>query len=268
MKKPTVLVTGRSSFLAQWFVATTRDALDLHPVDRIATESADQRTFDAVVNFACTPEYRSAPYDPNNDIDSILANRLKGKFGHYFMLSSRLVYGHTENLAIPETQAPDPQNAYARNKTITETTLIDRLGQTVTVLRLANVFGPETNRRTFTGQACDSLITRGEIVLDIAKSTRRDFLPLADFSRALAKLVAIRPGGVLNLGSGLPTTVGDIADWFVRGYGMGQVRATSAQPRDEFCLDIGAVEKLIGTITTSGAIKRQAMDVGRSLQHA
>tara|TARA_B100000965_G_scaffold403748_1_gene432686 strand:- start:5662 stop:6468 length:807 start_codon:yes stop_codon:yes gene_type:complete len=268
MKKPSVLVTGRSSFLALSFIKAAAGTVDVTQVARIDTDGIGSKTFDAVVNFACDPAYFTDDYDSSLDVDAVLSEQLKGRFGHYFMLSSRLVYGRTESLAISEDRTKNPQGPYGRNKAVTEDLLLDRLGSGLTVLRLANVFGAERKRRTFAGVALESLKTKGEIVLDIAPSTRRDFLPARDFAQALTRLVAIRPGGVFNLGSGHPTPVGDIANWFVQGYGVGRVRVTAEQPSDEFCLDITAVKKLVGDITTPGAIERQAIEAGRSLQHA
>lgn len=268
MQKPTVLVTGQTSFLARHFIAAADGRLSLTCLNRIDTAATAHKTFDTVVNFACDPSYYVNPYANAIDLDRILATRLKGKFGQYFMMSSRVVYGRSERLDIPETLRMSPQSSYARNKATTEEALIDALGESATILRLSNVFGQEQGRRTFTGQALLSLRERKEIVLDIAPNTMRDFLPVDDFATMLVAVVAARARGILNLGSGIATTVSDMAAWFVQGYGAGHVCALSDQTQDQFCLDIGALKKIVGEVTTSERIERAAIEAGQKLRNA
>ena len=268
MSKLSVLVTGEGSFLATQFIRAAGDVMDLTTVRRADTGSLGSRTFDAVINFACDPAYFTDAYDPDLDVDLFVANRMKGRVGHCFMLSSRLVYGQTEDLSISEAREPRPENTYAHNKVTTEQALIKLFGADVTILRLANVFGPETGRRTFAGRALESLQKNQQIILDIAPETRRDFLPLDDFARTLTRLLPAAPGGLLNLGAGLPTSVGQMASWFVEGYGQGRIRAESSETRDEFCLDITALRNIVGNVTTAGNIATQALAAGRTLKDA
>lgn len=268
MQKPTVLVTGQTSFLARHFIVAAEGRLSLTCLNRIDTAATNRKTFDAVVNFACDPSYYANPYADAVDVDRILANRLRGKFGQYFMMSSRVVYGRSERLDIPETLRMSPQSSYAHNKAITEEALTNTLDESVTILRLSNIFGQEQGRRTFAGQALSSLKEREEIVLDIASNTLRDFLPVDDFASALVALVTARSQGIFNLGSGIATTVGDMAAWFVQGYGAGHVHTLSDQARDQFCLDIGALKKIVGEVTTPERIERAAIEAGRKLSNA
>lgn len=262
MRKPTVLITGRSSFLARHFIRAASEKLEITTADRVDISAAENGTFDAAVNFACDPSYYTNPYDSVLDLDLALANRLRNRVGHYFFLSSRVVYGRTEAFAIPESQTTDPQSHYARNKVTTESALSDLIGPQLTILRLANIFGNERGRRTFAGQALTSLRANGEIILDIAPQTRRDFLPVEDFASALVKVIDARPGGILNIGSGSMTSVGDMAAWFVRGFGSGCVRVSSNQVRDAFGLDITALTKIVGDVTSPEAVERAAVKVG------
>ncbi|MCF3627997.1 SDR family oxidoreductase [Thalassospiraceae bacterium LMO-SO8] len=268
MRKPAVLVAGQSSFLARHFIAAASDRLSVTGIDRIDTTSLGDATFDVAVNFACEPGYYTNEYAAAVDLDRILADGLRGRIGHYVMLSSRVVYGRTERLCISETSMTDPQSPYARNKSETERRLLDDPSLTVSILRLANVFGQEQGRRTFSGQALASLRRAGQVVLDISPDTRRDFLPVGDFARILVMIAAQPPGGILNVGSGVPTRVGDMADWFVAGYGSGRVTTTGDRRKDEFCLDIARLAKIVGDVTSPGRIKGAAIEAGRGLRHA
>lgn len=266
--RPSVLVTGSASFLAAGFIGAARDTLNLTTLRRPQPGAVSAGRYDAVVNFAIHPAYMTAPYRMEVDVDRALGEEAARAGAHYFMLSTRMVYGPGDGSVLSETRSPAPHTTYARNKAATEAALSERLASNVTILRLGNVFDMELGRRTFAGQALSTLHRDNRIVLDISPVTERDFLPRQVFSAILVKLIEARPGGVVNVGSGIPTKVGDMAKWFVEGFRSGEVVSTSDEVRDAFCLDTGRLSGLVGEVTDANEISECAMDTGRRLRLA
>lgn len=230
--------------------------------------TGDFDCYDAIVNFALDPRHLSLDDAPEFDVDRCLADRLGKHRPHCFMISSRLAYGSDLGAKSVESDRPHPKVPYGRNKLETEPYLRQQLGGRAKVLRLANIFGLEPGRRTFAGRALASLSKEGRNLLDISPQATRDFLPVEDFSRILTRLIPLRPGGVLNIGSGIPTRVGDMSAWFVKGFGSSSVVSVSEERRDEFCLDVGRLESLVGPVTSNTDVEASAVEVGRNLRNA
>lgn len=270
-----VLVIGRSSFLARSFV-------DAHGADGIRhaawADVARPETFDGigcVVNFALDPRYTREAYDPDLDCDRTLAEaigraqrdgRMPGD-AHVVMISTRKVYGPAGDGPLVETRAPAPQDAYGRNKRVTEQLLQDRFGPKLTVLRLSNIFGFEDlpGRRTFLGLLLRSLREEGVIRYDVNPFTVKDFLPVDAFAAALVKVVRARPGGLFNIGSGVPLEAGWLAMWILEGYGRGSLSVIDPSIRDAFTMDVEKFVSRFGPIADRDDIRAACLAIGRRL---
>ena len=157
---------------------------------------------------------------------------------------------------IGEDAPLDPRNVYAISKLTQEQLAASwsrSTGGRVTSLRLHNVYGPGMPRDTpYAGVAAIflSALRRGEAPRVFEDGgQRRDFVHVRDIASAFAAAVAHPVDGVraLNVGSGTPRTVGDMAGALsaalsgpapvVTGdYRLGDVRhitADSARARDE-----------------------------------
>jgi len=197
-----ILVVGRHSFLAQHAL----EALDPAKVEAVGHEEIDRPELldgiGCVVNFARHPLAGNAEYRLEQmDTDLRLAHRIRQSEIAYVMLSSRKVYAPSEG-PLSETSPTGPSDAYGRHKLAVEQALRDLLGERLTVLRLANVFGYERipGRRTFVAMSLDRLAREGRIHYAMSPFVARDFLPVTAFARVLAQIVAAPPGGVLNVG--------------------------------------------------------------------
>ena len=123
-------------------------------------------------------------------------------------------------VAVGEDAAPDPRNVYAATKLEQEhlcATYARELGTTSTALRYHNVYGPRMPRDTpYAGVASifrSSLAAgRAPRVFEDGEQIR-DFINVADVARAnVLALGAAEPyDGPLNVASGTPRTVGDMA---------------------------------------------------------
>ncbi len=166
---------------------------------------------------------------------------------------------------IPEEAELDPRNVYAATKLHQEhlaAALEREAGVPVTALRYHNVYGPRMPRDTpYAGVASlfASALAAGEaprVFEDGAQ--RRDFVHVRDVALAnVAALVSTEPvTGALNVASGRPRSVGELAQALVDAagadaprpritgqYRLGDVRHVFASPeRARALLGFGAVE--------------------------
>lgn len=240
-----VVVVGKNSFMARslreneigvdWCWMSHHEALkDEHWLANT----------DCVINFSYAPELRRNEYDSSLDIDTKLANKIKNHPIQYVMLSSRMVYGEQEQPELTEIMAPTPQNQYGRNKYQIEKNLVDVLGKDrVCILRLSNIFGFEPERSSFFGMALTKLKNENQITYDMSPFTRRDFMSVWSFGKALECVVKKPVGGVFNLGSGIGLETGWIAQWLIEGYESGSLHIKDMSVRDVFWMNIDKIKE-------------------------
>jgi UDP-glucose 4-epimerase len=145
----------------------------------------------------------------------ITAARLAAARGLPFVsLGTRKVYAPSPE-PLGEVMPVGPTDRYGEQKLAIETALQDMLGERLTRLRLANLFGHEPGRTTFAGRMLATLVANGEIRFDMSPFTRRDFIPVEAAGRAIAALLRDPPGGIVNVGSGIPLECGRSMEWTV-----------------------------------------------------
>ncbi len=262
-----ILIVGHNSFLA-------RHVLSILPADRVRAVGHDAidrpdllDDVATVVNFARHPLQGSDHYRPElMDADYRLARRVGTRPIAYVMLSSRKIYAPSDR-PLAETAATGPTDAYGRAKLAAEQTLQQRLGERLTILRLANVFGYERipGRRTFLSLVLDRLQADDEIRYDMSPFVTRDFLPVATFASLLAEITQTPPGGILNVGSGIPLPTGRLALWILEGYGRGQLVIASPREHDPFVLDMTRLKSLYGPPCSLDDLRAACLELGRRL---
>jgi UDP-glucose 4-epimerase len=262
-----ILVVGRHSFLARHAL----EALDPAEAEAVGHEEIDRPDLldgiGCVVNFARHPLAASADYRLEQmDADLRVARRIAGRDIAYVMLSSRKVYVPGEG-PLSETSPTGPTDPYGRHKLAAEDALRDLLGERLTVLRLANIFGYERipGRRTFVATSLDRLAREGRIHFAMSPFVARDFLPATAFARLLARIVAAPPGGVLNVGSGIGLPTGRLALWILEGFGRGELVIEKTDETDAFVLDIARLESLYGQPCTPADLRDACIAIGRRL---
>lgn len=235
----TIVAVGKSSFLAQEVAKhpAAKDWLFIPHEDALAHPGwMDEAT--VIVNFAFAPQFRKQVYDTQGDFDSFLAKMLGGRDIRYVMLSSRMVYGQGDHyFGLTEDHPCEPINPYGMAKLAVERSLGRYLGDRLTILRMGNIFGVEKERTTFFGRMMKGLRDDRKIVFDMGAETKRDFLAAHRFADALVKVVASPVAGVFNIGSGVATPCGDIANWLIEGFGAGKLQVVKPEIRDQFSLD-------------------------------
>jgi dTDP-L-rhamnose 4-epimerase len=130
-----------------------------------------------------------------------------------------------EPRAVPEDAPPDPRNVYAATKLAQEhlcAAYARETGATVTALRYHNVYGPRMPRDTpYAGVAS---IFRSALAAGDAPRVfedggqRRDFVHVRDVARANVLALTETVPGALNIASGTPRTVLDMARALTRAF--------------------------------------------------
>jgi dTDP-4-dehydrorhamnose reductase/UDP-glucose 4-epimerase len=193
------------------------------------------------------------------------AARLAAARGLPFLsLGTRKVYAPSHH-PLRESDPIGPVDRYGDQKLRIESALLDILGERLTRLRLANLFGYEPGRSTFMGRMLTSLAKTGEIRFDMSPFTPRDFLPLDLGGAAIATLLRKPPGGIVNIGSGIPLECGRLALWLLQGHGEGQLVCESWEERDAFVLDVARLHRLTGWRCAIEDLRAACLRIGEAV---
>jgi UDP-glucose 4-epimerase len=139
-------------------------------------------------------------------------------------VSSAAVYGPNHEGPISENEATLPMSPYGQHKLMMEQmcrSYAVTFGIRSTVARLFSVYGPRL-RKQLLWDLC-SLLHGGErtLVLGGTGAEMRDWTDVRDVARFLAKLIDIpqsNPFQIVNGGSGVGTTVAEIAETLTRNW--------------------------------------------------
>ncbi|MGE4313760.1 MAG: NAD-dependent epimerase/dehydratase family protein [Pseudobdellovibrionaceae bacterium] len=259
-----VIVTGKNSFLGR--------ALQAHEKTKGWTflahnEPLDVRRGDVIVNCAYHPDLTCQPYEASKDQDLRLASAFADRVSLYVMISTRAVYPN--ELLLDEETPLAPQGFYGEAKTETEKRLSDILPEgKLLILRCSNIFGNEYGRKTFTGMCTTRLKDEGQIVFGLSPQTCKDFLPVEEFCSRLADAVEARLTGIYNMGSGVATPCGKVAEALIRGYGKGELKVEDQTIRGKFSLDISKLSEALDLPQWHESDILEAFEsVGRALNH-
>ena len=231
------LIVGKNSFIGRSFFHSTKN------VDIVSYNDLDNVKFskyNTILNCAITPEYKVATSsNRRDDLDFLVAQFALKHNCHYIMLSTRKVYGATDEWLTKcnEETSLNPTDAYGHNKARTED-LIMHIGlPSVTILRASNVYGFEYGRNSFMGFCMNQLKDTDKIVYSISPETKRDFISIKSVCKVLNRVVQQQPHGIYNLSSNYGLPIGDVARSLIEGYGSGEFISTSTELKDQFVLD-------------------------------
>jgi UDP-glucose 4-epimerase len=213
------------------------------------------------------PALGTDAWRPEDDPELVLARRAASGHQAFVTLGTRKVYAPSL-VALNETDRVGPVERYGQQKLELEHALLAVLGPRLTRLRLANIFGFETSvgRTTFMAAMLAGLARRDEIRFDVSPFVRRDFLPIEFCAPWLAELTRHPPGGVLNVGSGVPLPVGRMALWLIEGHGRGRLVIDRPDERDQFVLDTRSLKGLLGGAACGeDDLRASCLAIGRRL---
>ena len=129
--------------------------------------------------------------------------------------STSEVYGTARTVPIDEEHVLHPQSPYAATKVGADQLALSyhrSFGTPVVIVRPFNTFGPRQSARAVIPTIISQALSRGVIALG-ATHTTRDFLYVADTAAGMMACAATAgtEGEVINLGTGVEVSIGDIA---------------------------------------------------------
>lgn len=223
---------------------------------------------DTILYAGRHPSLGTEAWSLEEDREPVLARlAAKARVG-FLSLGTRKVYAPSAQPS-SESDRVGPSDLYGRQKLALEHALVQILGQRLTRLRLANIFGYERDpaRSTFLTAALAGLARNDEIRFDMSPFVARDFLPVETAARWLAEIARRPPGGVLNLGSGVALPTGRLALWLIEGFGRGRLVIESPMERDPFVLDTRSLKGLLGgAACTADELRQRGLALGRELR--
>jgi dTDP-glucose 4,6-dehydratase len=134
--------------------------------------------------------------------------------------SSSEVYGTAETVPIAEEHRLHPQSPYAATKVGADQIALSyqrSFGTPVAIVRPFNTFGPRQSARAVIPTIIAQALSRSVIDLG-ATQTTRDFLYVADTAAGIMRAGVTEgiEGEVINLGTGVEVTIGEVAERVLR----------------------------------------------------
>jgi dTDP-4-dehydrorhamnose reductase/UDP-glucose 4-epimerase len=261
-----ILVTGAGGLIGR-HVARALGPLARASGHRALGEPGLLDGIETVIHAGRDPKLGTPHYRLEDDVELALARRVAEQGLKLLTLSSRKVYAPSDR-PLGEESALGPTDAYGRQKLAMEEALAALLGDRLTRLRLANIFGFEAGRPSFMGRMLDGLARDATVTFDMSPFTTRDFLDVDTASRMIAAIARRPPGGIVNVGSGVALPTGRLALALIEGFGRGRLVVLDASERDAFVLDCRRLTRLVGPGPDAAALLDQARRLGVRLSES
>lgn len=228
------LSTGKAENVPDGAEFIQGDVTDSALLDRIFASGVS-----AVMHIAGQASISLSFADPSADLNintlgtiRVLQACLNHKVPRLLFASSMTIYGASPVTPTPETTPADPISYYAITKYAAEryvhaTALRPDLDFkfNVTSFRMFNVYGPRqslTNAYQGVFAIFVGKVLRGEPIIIYSDGKQaRDFVHVMDVARAWVNALdsAVSYGQVINLGTGQPTSVNELADLVLAAFG-------------------------------------------------
>jgi len=210
---------------------------------------------DAVLHLAAQMDVRRSVADPLHDasvnvlgtVNALAAARRAGARRFVFASSGGAVYGEQDAFPAPEQHARRPASPYGVSKLCGEeyAELARRDGLPAMSLRYANVYGPGQDPLGEAGVVAiflHRMLQGGDPVINGDGGQTRDFVYVEDVARANLLALTSEAQGALNVGTGVETSVNELARILASAAGYrkpiahgpaapGEQRRSSVDPR-------------------------------------
>lgn len=213
-----VVVTGASGFLGSVITRSLTNA----GVSTLSVSRQDIPGFLQVAKYADTPlgdvlihlaeinnrsRVNQLSVEYEHEASSTLYALLKKGYGRVIYASSSVIYG--DGVCTPHIES-DPVSAidtYTRVKLVAEQSVLSCGG---VVVRLANIYGPGMAAENVLSHIFGQLDQDGPITLQDT-SPIRDFIWVEDAAEVIIKMATQQAQGLFNVGTGIGTSIGELA---------------------------------------------------------
>jgi len=182
---------------------------------------------DSVIHLAALIDISASVADPiqNHEINvdgtfNMLHTSIKHNVKKFIFASSTAVYGDLKALPVQETSAPHPISPYAASKIAGEaycSAFANCFGLDAIALRFFNIYGLRSQNSPYSGvitKFIQKIIKGEDLTIDGDGEQTRDFIHVNDIVKAVILTLEQKNlgGEVLNVCTGIPTSVNQLAD--------------------------------------------------------
>lgn len=172
---------------------------------------------------------------------SLIEKLISNGFKKIIYLSSAAVYGSANPTPFKETEFVFPNSSYTKMKLECERICLDNGG---VVCRLANAYGPNSSSQSVIGTMMSQLNTEGPMFLESLQPVR-DFIWVDDVVDGIIAAAQLRESGIFNIGTGVGTSVGEIARQLLKAANQGDREIIQRDPTKRNSTNVLCPEKII-----------------------
>lgn len=207
-----ILVTGSSGFIgSNLILSLNKKKYEVHKlsIKNFDINNLDFCNIDVLVHLGENPnrkEVNNFGLNYLKERSSCLRKLLRFRFKKIIYLSSSLVYGENNVLPSKETDNIHVDDFYLKNKIFNEKIILENNGL---ILRCGNVYGPGMSKVNLISDILKQL-NKTDLIKVTNLGPIRDYIHISDLIFAINNLLATNITGILNLGTGIGTSVEDL----------------------------------------------------------
>lgn len=211
-------VVGASGYIGRSLADRLQaDGREVRRIDRFSRSEHGSLDLGNVIFAAgVTADFRHRAYDTMNAHVSAASDVLNfATFSGFLYLSSTRLYmglDSTDETAVLRVDPADPSHLYNASKIAGEAISLAQPNPAVRVARLSNVFGRNDRSENFLASVIASAVLKGEVVLQSAESSAKDFVALDDVLDLLPRIALNGRERVYNVAAGCNTTNREIVE--------------------------------------------------------
>jgi len=253
-----VLVTGASGFLGRYVVASlpSLSGATIIPVSRtivlpgglMLRDYCECPKVDLLIHLAEEPDRIKVNREGESYLQrssDIVKSLLACASGRLIYASSAVVYGDQGQQPFTTDAMVHGNDTYSKSKLINEKLVLDGGG---CVVRLSNLVGLGMSLNNVVSDILAQVPQTGQLFVR-DDTPVRDYLAVEDAARAIAMLAIEVPSEIVNVGSGLGTSVRQLAEMVlsIAGQNDRKILAATSSQRESFnVLDIDDTISMIG----------------------